>query len=101
MNLRCMLLAAVSFALAGAAYAHDCSGGTDGGMDATGNECNVAAAIVSPSAAGNGVKTAAAPRIEADAARAVAAGKRLSPRHAARTARTSGLEPVVAERKDR
>ena len=23
-----------------AAYAHDCSGGGDGGMDATGNQCN-------------------------------------------------------------
>ena len=23
-----------------ATYAHDCSGGTDGGMDATGNQCN-------------------------------------------------------------
>ncbi len=27
------------------AQAHDCSGGTDGGMDATGNQCNDAAAF--------------------------------------------------------
>lgn len=26
------------------AHAHDCSGGTDGGMDATGNQCNGAVA---------------------------------------------------------
>lgn len=27
------------------ARAHDCSGGTDGGMDATGNQCNDAATV--------------------------------------------------------
>lgn len=27
------------------AYAHDCSGGADGGMDATGNQCNDVASV--------------------------------------------------------
>jgi hypothetical protein len=36
-----------AFAIAGPASAQTCSGGTDGGMDATGNQCNawVAAAL--------------------------------------------------------
>jgi len=32
------VIAAALFPLAG--HAHDCSGGADGGMDATGNQCN-------------------------------------------------------------
>ena len=46
------LIAAMFFSLP--AHAHDCSGGTGGGMDATGNQCNDAAAVatlVSSSAA--------------------------------------------------
>lgn len=37
------LIAAMFFSLP--AHAHDCSGGTGGGMDATGNQCNDAAAV--------------------------------------------------------
>ena len=37
---------AAALVLATSAHAHDCSGGTDGGMDATGNECNQPAPIV-------------------------------------------------------
>ena len=38
-----VLAAATLFSLS--AHAHDCSGGAGGGMDATGNQCNDAAAI--------------------------------------------------------
>lgn len=52
MNARCLtsLVAATLFSVS--AYAHDCSGGADGGMDATGNQCNdpVAAVVSSDSA---------------------------------------------------
>lgn len=56
MNLRQALIAAAALAIAASAHAHDCSGGNDGGMDATGNQCNepgsvVAAATVARSAA--------------------------------------------------
>jgi hypothetical protein len=37
------LIAAMFFSLS--AHAHDCSGGTNGGMDATGNECNDTATV--------------------------------------------------------
>ena len=37
------LIAAMLFPMS--AYAHDCSGGASGGMDATGNQCNDAATI--------------------------------------------------------
>jgi hypothetical protein len=37
------LIAAAFFSLS--AHAHDCSGGAGGGMDATGNQCNDAAAV--------------------------------------------------------
>lgn len=40
MNLRPILLFAAATVLAATAHAHDCTGGTDGGMDATGNQCN-------------------------------------------------------------
>ncbi len=36
---------AAAFVLAGAVHAHDCTGGADGGMDATGNQCNEPIAI--------------------------------------------------------
>ena len=32
--------------MAGTAIAHECSGGTEGGMDATGNQCNDAIPVV-------------------------------------------------------
>jgi len=42
----------VTFALfAGTAFAHDCSGGPDGGMDATGNQCSQSDAVVAGAAA--------------------------------------------------
>lgn len=37
------LIAATLFSLS--AHAHDCSGGADGGMDATGNQCNDPVAV--------------------------------------------------------
>lgn len=44
MNARLLIPIMVGTLLTISAQAHDCSGGTDGGMDATGNQCNVAAA---------------------------------------------------------
>ncbi|MFO1302942.1 MAG: hypothetical protein U1F54_04375 [Burkholderiales bacterium] len=46
MNLRHALIATAALVLAASARAHDCSGGTDGGMDATGNQCNEPARVV-------------------------------------------------------
>jgi len=40
MNAIRKMLVAATFALAAAAHAQDCSGGADGGMDATGNQCS-------------------------------------------------------------
>jgi len=46
MNLRHTLIAAAALAFAAAAQAHECTGGTDGGMDATGNQCNDLTTVV-------------------------------------------------------
>ena len=43
------IIAATFFTLS--AQAHDCSGGTDGGMDATGNQCNDTAAAAAAATA--------------------------------------------------
>ncbi len=40
------LITAAALVFAASAHAHDCSGGKDGGMDATGNECNQPVSIV-------------------------------------------------------
>ena len=40
MNTKLLITVIAATLLPIAAYAHDCSGGTDGGMDATGNQCN-------------------------------------------------------------
>lgn len=40
MNAIRTMLVAAAFALAASAHAQDCSGGADGGMDATGNQCS-------------------------------------------------------------
>ena len=46
------LIAATLFSLN--AHAHDCSGGANGGMDATGNQCNDVVTAAMGHAAGNG-----------------------------------------------
>ena len=51
MNLRHALIAAAAVLLAASAQAHDCSGGNDGGMDATGNQCNEPARVASGASA--------------------------------------------------
>ena len=51
------LIAAALFPLG--AYAHDCSGGTDGGMDATGNQCN--AEVVVPAASSDRATSTSTP----------------------------------------
>lgn len=55
-NPRTLAFAAV-FLFAGAVHAHDCTGGADGGMDATGNQCNapIAFATAAPAAAAVGI----------------------------------------------
>ena len=46
------------------AHAHDCSGGTDGGMDATGNQCNDAAAVATDVSSGRSTSPSArAPKV--------------------------------------
>ena len=54
MNAKLLLPIIAAALLPLAAYAHDCSGGTaDGGMDATGNQCNaeIVAPVASPARA--------------------------------------------------
>lgn len=58
MNQHHVLIAVAILVLAGSAQAQECSGGSDGGMDATGNDCNQPPAIVA--AAPRPVKSAAA-----------------------------------------
>jgi hypothetical protein len=51
------------------AQAHDCSGGTDGGMDATGNQCNDVAAIATEVASGHSTTSSArSPKAETNTA---------------------------------
>lgn len=45
MKLTRALITAAALCLAATVHAHDCSGGADGGMDATGNQCNDRVAI--------------------------------------------------------
>lgn len=91
MNLIGTLFLATAVALAGNARAHSCSGGPDGGMDATGNQCNqgatdaarppmsgapVPAAAVTQRRGGGGATTVA----HADSVRARAHRSRNPPR---------------------
>ena len=80
MNLRHALIAAAAVLLAASAQAHDCSGGNDGGMDATGNQCNEPARLTA----------AASAPVKSEAARPTAASARPA-KIAARTANGSGL----------
>lgn len=82
MNLRHTVIAAAALMLAGAVQAHDCSGGAEGGMDATGNQCNDLAAVVAAAPAPAAVKAGD------QAARPAAAAAR-PPRSAARAANGS------------
>jgi hypothetical protein len=51
------------------AQAHDCSGGTDGGMDATGNQCNDAATFTTDASSSRPTSLSArAPKTEANKA---------------------------------
>lgn len=75
MNLRHTFLAVAVLALTGAAHAHDCSGGSDGGMDATGNQCNETLAIAAAPASGK-AGPAAVDRPRTRATRAIPAGAR-------------------------
>ena len=48
MNQLHTVIAIAILLLAASAHAQECSGGKDGGMDATGNECNKPAPVVAP-----------------------------------------------------
>ena len=82
MDLRHTVTAAAALLLAAAVQAHDCSGGAEGGMDATGNECSGPGAFVAAAPA----SAAAKPAVQA--ARPVAA--------TARPLRTAARTPVLA-----
>jgi hypothetical protein len=84
MNLRHISTAAAALLLAATVQAHDCSGGTDGGMDATGNQCNDPASVVA------GAPFAAPAKPTVQAARPAAA--------AVRPARTGARAPNRSER---
>ena len=69
MNARLLvpLVAAMFFSLS--AHAHDCSGGANGGMDATGNQCNDAIAVAAvASSAGATLSSARVPKNETNKA---------------------------------
>ena len=51
MKLQRILALAAAMTLSLAAHAHDCSGGSAGGMDATGNQCNDGAYVATSTAA--------------------------------------------------
>lgn len=82
MNLRHALIATAALLLAASAHAHDCSGGTDGGMDATGNQCNeparVAAAAPAPAKSEAARPATASARPAKTAARTPNASERLA-----------------------
>ena len=68
MNFRHASLATAMLLLAAVAQAHDCTGGADGGMDATGNQCNTPAPVAVPAPAEAPVK----PAVQAERPAAVA-----------------------------
>ncbi len=86
MNQRSILLFAAATLFAATAHAHDCSGGAEGGMDATGNQCNepvpAAARVAAPAAAKSAARSPNAQAGVKSAARAKdstpSAGERLA-----------------------
>ena len=89
MNTQLTMIGAVVFAVAGAVHAQDCSGGTDGGMDATGNQCNEPRTVAVGPAAPAATRSDSAVRNDPKMTRPVASRV---PRHtiAERLARTGG-----------
>jgi hypothetical protein len=79
MNAKLLLpvIAAALFPLG--AYAHDCSGGADGGMDATGNQCN---AEIVASAASSEPQTWTSTRVMKIEAKKAATKDRIATRNA-------------------
>ena len=68
-----------------AAQAHDCSGGTGGGMDATGNQCNDATVVAADNSPSATSPMARAPKTEASKAQSAnksAAKRTVATRHA-------------------
>ncbi len=77
------MIAAALFSLS--AHAHDCSGGPDGGMDATGNQCNAVASAPVASSDAPARASARLPSVEAPKAApcsdCVVARRASTPRH--------------------
>jgi hypothetical protein len=87
--------ATVVLAISLSAHAHDCSGGPDGGSDATGNQCNDAATIVAPSAISAIAAGAGSP--SAPATKAAPAASKSARAAAKRGASTTGsTAPTLA-----
>ena len=83
-------IAATLFSLS--AYAHDCSGGANGGMDATGNECNNATTVGTVIASdGAKLQSARLPKIETNKS---ASHSECTAKRTAATRHTSAHSPV-------
>jgi hypothetical protein len=84
------IVAAALFSLP--VYAHDCSGGPDGGMDATGNQCN---AVASAPAASWDAPTLASARLpNANGSKAVPCTRCVVARRTSAPRHTSGRQVV-------
>ena len=89
MKANCLIAVVVSSLFPVSAYAHDCSGGAaDGGMDATGNQCNREIAATASSldrAATSAMRsTQPAPRRPASCTKCAAKGRTAKPNASAR-----------------
>lgn len=78
MKLRYALVTTIVLALAGVAHATECSGGSDGGMDATGNQCTQAPAATQAPAPAVAGQPAGATRSPASATRTPGKSERLA-----------------------
>ena len=72
------------------AHAHDCSGGSNGGMDATGNECSDVTTVATV-ASSDGVKSAPLPKVDTNKAASYNVN---AVRHTSATSRTSARSRV-------
>jgi hypothetical protein len=83
-----IIAAALFFSLP--ASAHDCSGGPDGGMDATGNQCNASAPATAASPDGATLASARLPNVEAP--KTAACGKCVAAKGGSAVRHTSGRQ---------
>jgi len=98
MNIRHMIVVAAStLTFAASVQAQDCSGGADGGMDATGNQCGVWTSAATIAGAPVLAQPVAAPGLHrgAIAARTATRATQRSPRMADASRGTSAPAPVM------